>query len=137
MRRVNCLTNATDALYHQVARKFGVADSVMITAYMLHEKGDGCLLYDVYSESGVTKQTINSAIRKLERDGYIYLTRDSGKAKRIWLTDTGKEFIANTAARLYEAECRAFQPWTDEEFEMYFRLIEKYNEAFRAEVEKL
>lgn len=137
VRRVNCLTNDTDALYHLVARKLGIADSVLITAYMIHENGDGCPLYDIYSESGVSKQTINSAIRKLERDGVLYLTPDKGKSKRVWLTDKGREFIANTAARLFEAECRAFDGWTDEEHEMYFKLIEKYNTAFRAEVEKL
>lgn len=137
VRRVNCLTNDTDALYHLVARKLGITDSVLITAYMLHEKGDGCPLYDIYSESGVSKQTINTAIRKLEQDGILYLTRDKGRAKRVWLTDRGREFIANTAARLFEAECRTFDSWTQEEVEMYFKLIEKYNNAFRAQVEKM
>lgn len=137
VRRVNCLTNDTDALYHLVARKLGITDSVLITAYMLHEKGDGCPLYDIYSESYVSKQTINTAIRKLEQDGVLYLTRDKGRAKRVWLTDRGREFIANTAARLFEAECRAFDGWTQQEVEMYFNLIEKYNSAFRAQVEKI
>lgn len=137
VRRVNCLTNDTDALYHSFSRKLGVADSVMVVAYMLHEKGSGCPLYDIYNEGGVSKQTINSAIRKLERDGILYLTQDKGKAKRVWLTDKGNQFVADTALRLFETECRAFEGWTDEEIETYFNYIEKYNNAFRAEIEKI
>lgn len=137
IHKVNCLSNDLDALYHQAARKLGIADSVMIVAYMIYEKGDGCLLYDICNECGISKQTINSALRKLEKDEILYLEQDKGKTKRIHLTEKGKEFIKQTATRLVEAECNAFRDWTDEEFELYLKFMEKYNNAFRREIEKM
>lgn len=137
VHRINCLSNDMDALYHLAARKLGVSDSVLIVAYMIHEKGDGCLLYDVCTDSGLSKQTINSAIRKLEADHVLYLEQDKGNTKRIRLTETGRQFVDQTASRLFDAECRAFASWEDEEFEMYLKLMEKYNHSFRAQLETM
>lgn len=137
VHRINCLSNDLDALYHRAARSFGLADSVLIVAYMIHEKGDGCLLYDVCSDSGLSKQTVNSAIRYLENGGVLFLEKDLGKTKRIRLTKAGQDFIERTAGRLFEAECEAFKDWSNEEFETYLRLMAKYNDAFGTEVEKM
>lgn len=137
IQRVNCLSNDLEAIYHQAARKLGVSDSVLCVLYMIHEKGDRCLLYDICSESGISKQTINSALRKLEKDEVLYLEQDKGKAKRVCLTEKGKVYVTQTAARLFEAECNAFNEWTDEEVELYLRLIEKYNVSFRVQIEKM
>lgn len=137
LHRINCLSNDLDSLYHQAARKLGVADSVLIVSYMIYEKGDGCLLYDVCSESGLSKQTINSAIRKMEQDGVLYLEQGKGKTKRIRLTEQGREFVWQIANRIQEAECNTFQGWTEEEVAMHLKLMEKYNNAFRREIEKM
>lgn len=42
-----------------------------------------------------------------------------------------------TAARLYQAEMNAFESWSDNEVSTYIRLMEKYNESFRQQIEKL
>ncbi len=135
--RVNCLTNDLNALYHKAARILGVADSVLIVMYMIHDKGNGCLLYDIWNESGVSKQTVNSAIRNLEERKILYLKQEKGRNKRVFLTDLGKTFMEQTAALLYEAECNAFIDWTDEEFTSYISLMEKYNRSFGMEIDKL
>lgn len=137
VHRVNCLSNDMEALYHQAARKLGVSDSVLCVLYVIHEKGDHCMLYDICNESGISKQTINSAIRKLESDEILYLEQDKGKTKRVCLTEKGKVYVTQTAARLVEAECNAFSDWTEEEVNLYLRLIEKYNASFRVEIEKM
>lgn len=137
LRRINCLANEMDMLYHQAARKLGVSDSVLCVLYMIHEQGDGCLLRSICSDSGISKQTINSALRNLERDGILYLEQDKGKSKRIRLTEKGKDFTAHTAALLYEAERSAFDDWTEEELSQYLYLMKKYNNAFRVQVEKM
>lgn len=61
IRRINRLTNELESLYHQASLKLGVADSVSIVMYALHEAGNECLLSDIYKESGISKQTINSS----------------------------------------------------------------------------
>lgn len=137
LKRINCLANEMDALYHQAAQKLGVSDSILCILYMIHEKGDGCLLCDICSDSGLSKQTINSALRNLERDGILYLEPDKGKNKRIRLTEKGKAFTDRTAVRLHQAECSAFEEWTEEELEQYLHLMKKYNTSFRIQVEKM
>lgn len=137
VHRINCLTNDMDSIYHQAARKLGVSDSVLIVLYMLYDKGGQCRIVDICNESGLSKQTVNSAIRSLESDGVLFLEQDMGRTKRACLTEKGKEYTHTTAARLFEAECRAFESWSEQEFEQHLMLMEKYNRTLRAEVEKL
>lgn len=137
IHKVNSLANDLDSIYHQAARKLGIADSVMFVCYMINEKGNGCLLHDICCECGMSKQTINSALRKLEKDDILYLKQDKGKTKRIFLTKKGEKFIGATAGSILEAEINAFSGWSDEEFEMHLKLMEKYNNALRKEINKM
>jgi len=137
IHRINCLSSDLNALYHQAALKLGISDSAMFVLYMLHYKGDGCPIYDICQESGISKQTINSTLRKLEADGILYLENDKGRTKRVCLTDKGKEYVAQTGARLFEAECRSFDDWTEDEIDMYLKFMEKYNRSFGAQIGKM
>ena len=137
IRRINRLTNELESLYHQASLKLGIADSVSIVMYALHEAGNECLLSDIYKESGISKQTVNSAIRALESEEILYLVQHIGRAKKVVLTEKGKEYAMQTAARLYQAEMNAFESWSDNEVSTYIRLMEKYNESFRQQLEKL
>lgn len=137
IRRINCLTKDLDSLYHQAARNLGVADSVMCVVYMVHERGDGCLLYDIWNESGISKQTINSAIRKLEQDKILFLEQDKGRNKRIRLTPEGSVYVERMATKLLEMECASFEGWTEQEIGLHLELMERYNRAFRAQVEQM
>lgn len=135
--RINCLTEDIDSLYHQAAWKLGVSDSVLFVLYMIYTNGGHCLLYDIYKSYGISKQTINSAIRKLESDDIVYLEKHNGKAKIVCLTDKGKSYIQQNAARLFEAECNAFGDWSEEEMNRYLSLIEKHNASLRKQIQNL
>lgn len=137
VHKVNCLSNDLDGIYHQAALKLGLSDSVMFVLYMIYDKGDNCLLYEICNASGISKQTINSAIRKLEKDEILYLEQYKGKAKRVCLTEKGKIYITQTVAKLFEAECNAFSNWTDDELCLYLNLMEKYNVSLRAQIEQM
>lgn len=137
IHRVNCLSNELDAIYHQAARKLGISDSVMLVLYMLYERGGTSPLLEICAESGTSKQTINSALRKLEKEEILYLEQEGRKTKRVCLTEKGKLYVNQTAARLFQAECSAFDDWTDEEVKQYLTLMEKYNESLRKQVEKI
>lgn len=135
IHRVNALANDLDGIYHQAAQKLGVSDSVLIVLYSIHEMGTPCRLYDICARSCLNKQTINSAMRKLEQEGILYLEPDTGKTKRVCLTEKGQVFVRQTAGRLYEAECNAFRNWSEEEFAQYLALMAKYNGCIRREIE--
>lgn len=135
--QINCLTEEVDSLYHQAAVKLGVSDSVLFILYMLYVNKEKCLLYDIYKLSGISKQTINSAIRKLEQEDIVYLQKHNGKSKLVCLTETGKNYAKQTAGRLLDAEYKAFENWSKEELDMYLRLIKKNNAELQKQIENL
>ena len=91
LNRINYLTNEIDAAYHEAARKLHLSDSALLILYTICNHGDGCLLYDICRLSGASKQTINSALRKLEAEGIIYLETFDGKKKKVYLTEKGRQ----------------------------------------------
>lgn len=134
LHKLNCMINDTNAIYHQAALKLGLSDSAMFVLYMLVYKGGSCLLNDICKELGTSKQTINSTVRKLEKDGIVSLCREKGNAKRLYLTEQGKVYAEQTGGRLLAIECSVLAEWGEEEIEQYIRLTEKYNHLLSAQI---
>lgn len=137
MYRVNCLASDLDSLYHQAALKLGMPDSVMLILYLVYEKGGSCPLRTICQEASLNKQTLNSSIRRLEREEIIYLEQTGGRAKNVCLTEKGRAYAGQTIAKLLAAERSAFQGWTEEEISRYLELMEKYNNDFRAQIDQM
>ncbi len=137
IHRINYLNAELDALYHHASLKLGLTDSASIVLYTIYDNGEDCLLSDIYKQSGVSKQTVNSAIRNLEKKRIIYLEQHSGRAKKVVLTDTGREFVQKTVARLFDAEAAAFSSWTEEEISAHIGFMEKYIHFFREQIKKI
>lgn len=137
IHRINYLSAEMDALYHQISLKIGITDSAMRILYTIYDNGDWCMLSDIYKQTGISKQTVNSAIRKLESDNILYLETFKGRSKKVLLTDMGKDYVMHTAARIYQAECAAYASWTEEELNTYVQLTEKYVDLFREQVKKI
>lgn len=114
MYRINCLAREPDSV-HQATLKMGMSDSVMFMMYIVYQGKGRCLLHDIRKNTGISKQTLNSALRKPEKDGIIYLEQSGGKTKTVCFTVKGRDYAANTAGRLFNAECNMFMPWTREE----------------------
>ncbi len=137
IHRINYLNAELNALYHNASLKLGLTDSASTVLYTIYDNGENCLLSEIYKQSGISKQTVNSAIRKLEKEGVIFLERHSGRAKKVVLTDLGKDYVQNTAARLFNAEAAAFSTWTEDEINAHIGFMEKYIDSFREQVKKL
>ncbi|MCI8507859.1 MAG: MarR family transcriptional regulator [Lachnospiraceae bacterium] len=137
LKRYNHLINEIDAEYHAMSLKFGMSDSAMIILYTICEKGDSCLLQDICQTAGISKQTINSALRKLEADGILYLEPAGTKNKRVCLTVKGKQLAEHTALKMIETENDIFSSWSEEDVEKYLTLTERYLLAFRERSRKM
>lgn len=137
IHRINNLASELNALYHQAALKIGISDSVMCVLYAIHDNGESCLLSEIYKQSGISKQTVNSAIRKLEEENIIYLEPYNGKSKMVRLTEQGKQYMSETVSRLCQAELDAFEEWTTGEIDTYISLMAKYVSSFKTKVEVL
>ena len=136
MKRFNHLTTEIDTAYHEAALKFGLSDSAMLILYTICSSGKECLLSDIIRLSGISKQTINSALRKLETESIIHLEAYSGRMKKICLTDKGRRLTENTVLHIIKAENEIFASWTKEERNQYLELTQRYLDAFRNKVKE-
>ena len=89
-RKYNNLFRLENELYHDIAVKMGLSDSAFGILYWLDDLGDGCLQRDVCVASGLTKQTVNSSVHKLERTGFVELRVEQGRGTHLHLTEAGR-----------------------------------------------
>ena len=125
------LAEEINALYHEAAVKMGISDSVMNILYVICEKGDQCLQSEISKLTGISRQTINSAIRKLEKDEIVYLQQGRGRNTVVCLTEKGKNFSAEKIIPLFEIENKIWNEWTEEEQRQYLMLTKKYRDALK------
>ena len=137
LKRLNYSISEIESIYHDVACKFGISDSTMTILYSISFMGGKCLLRDIYTLSGVCKQTINSAIRRLENDKMIYLENHDGKSKKVCFTDKGKDFADKTVVQLISAENRILESWTEKYADLYIELNQRYAEDLKTQLDML
>ncbi|MBD5130368.1 MAG: MarR family transcriptional regulator [Ruminococcaceae bacterium] len=137
LRRFNYLVGGIDQVYHEAALKLGLSDSEMAVLYTICGEGKPCPLSLICRLAGLSKQTANSALRKLENSGVIRLEAVDGKQKSAALTDKGRTLAEHTVSKIISAENRIFDSWTERERTEYIRLTQNYLNAFRAEIDKL
>ena len=126
IKRQNHLISELNSVYHNAALKLGLSDSSMQVIYTICDFGDSCLLSDICYLTRLSKQTINSALRRLERDGWIRLEPETSKSKRVFLTESGKSLADKTALRMMDAENAVFASWTSEDVNRYFELTQRF-----------
>lgn len=134
--RINRIVSEMDSLYHQVALKLKLSDSALFILYTIYDNGGRYPLNKI-NDAGICKQTINSAIRKLESTGILYLEPYKGKSKMVVLTEKGIDFASKTVAHLLNAEEKVYSTWTQEEIDLYIRLSIKFTESFGTQVKEI
>lgn len=137
MRQYNYLFSELESIYHESSVKLGMSDSVSIILYTLCNFGGSHPLGEICRRSGLSKQTANSAIRKLERDGIVYLEAIDGKAKMVCLTEKGKRFASKTVLRLMEIENSIYDSWPEEDLDQYLHLTERFLTAMKEKIGEL
>lgn len=137
IKRYNHLLGELEGVYHDASLLLGMSDSVSQILYTICVSGGRCLLHEICRQCGLSKQTVNSAVRKLEKEGMIYLEAVDGKAKRVCLTSAGEAYAAGTAQEIIRMENEILDTWTSEEVEQYVALTERFLVDMRARVEAL
>lgn len=135
MKRFNMLSSEIDSAYHTAARRLGMSDSALMILYTLCSGGGECMLSDVTSCIG--KQTVNSALRKLEADGIVTAELCGGRKKKLRLTDSGRVLAEKTAARIIRIENEIFGEWSDEDKNAYIGLTNRYLTMFKKKTKEL
>lgn len=130
-KEFNRIIGNINGAYHDVCMKLGISDSEFDILYILCDLGDGCNQSAFYKNSGLGRSTINSAIKKMEKNGLIRMERGTGRNTLIYLTDAGKALSARTAERVIAIENTIYDSLSREEQELFTRLNERYLAEFR------
>ena len=137
LHRYNHLVSEIEAVYHEISLRLGVSDSTMIVLYTICDQGGSCLLQDICRYSGLSRQTLNSALRRMEEQGLLYLMPVDQKSKRACLTKTGDALAQRTALRLMQAENAIFSSWAPEDVERYLELTGRFLQGLREKAREL
>ena len=134
--RINLLVSEINGVFHDVSIAMGLSDSASIILYTLSSYGS-CLLSDIVRLSGVSKQTINSALRKLEAEGIVTVIPEDHRRKRVSLTPQGKALAENTVEKMIAVENALFDSWPEEDRDAYVRLTQRYLDQIREGFQKI
>lgn len=137
LRSINNLFNETAGLYHQLNASLRLSDSASDILYAVYSHDGRCPIRDLCRETGLPKQTINSALRNLEKEDILFLEIYNGHKKRAVLTKKGRQFCEETVVRIFQAEEQAFDAFSSAELEAFLRLHEKYNAALKKSIEEV
>ena len=83
------------------------------------------------------RSTVNSALKKLEREGILTLSPGSGRHTCVFLTAQGHRLADRTVCRLIRLEDRIHAGWTSEEQALLLRLNRDFTEKLEAIVASL
>lgn len=128
-----------DSVYHSAAVKFGMSDTAMWILYVLSEPDSCVTQQDLCRQGSFPKQTVNTAISNMVKNGYVTLEPIPGSRnqKRILLTDAGRKLAAVTVDKLRMAEEMAYDALTAEELESYLALSKRLTDSLKKEISKL
>lgn len=121
-------------LYRDVAASFEISESAFNILYAIYLAGEkGIAQRDICVQMCIGKQTVNSSIHKLEREGVVVL--ESGPGRRgllAHLTPVGLELAERTIVPMIEAELAALREFDDRELELSLLLGRRYTDALRS-----
>lgn len=133
----NRLNKAISELYHDICVQIGISDSVFDIFYAIIALGDGCCQKDICNYAFTSKQTIHSAIHKLEKDGFISLKSGKGREMHIFLTPKGGDFIEKNIAPVIVMENKTCSQMNTEELDTLLLLTNQYLECLRTQAKEL
>lgn len=103
-------------LYRDVATSFGISESAFSILYAIFLAGEkGISQRDICVQMCIGKQTVNSSIHKLEREGVVVLKSGPGRRGLLsHLTPVGLELAERAIVPMIEAELAALREFDDQ-----------------------
>lgn len=139
LEQMNRQFNECNALYHELAVHYGVSDTVFWLLYSLYNSSEPQTQNRLCMEWNLPKQTMNSAVASMVKQGLLELEPAPGRysGKLLHLTPAGRELAAKTAKPVYSAEQAALEQLGMAEAEHFVRLGQEHLDAIRTEFNKI
>lgn len=131
--------NKINDLYYPVAQKHGLSATALNLLYMICITDEPCTQNELAKALCIPKQTVNSAVSKLVKDGFVELTQRPGprNSKTVCLTEHGKLQCQEFVIPIIQAEDRALARMSAEEQELFLSLYEKRYKYLKEEMERV
>ena len=128
-----------DDVYHMLALKFGLSDSAMWILCTMREANRELTQSEIAQEMSMSRQTVNSTIKNLEKQGYLRLEVVSGdrRNKILSFTEEGETFVKRTVDRVLSLEHQVFENLEVEEQEQITQILRKYTRFMREGAETI
>ena len=128
-----------DDVYHTLALKFGLSDSAMWILCTMREADRELTQSEIAEEMSMSRQTINSAIKNLEKQGYLQMAPVPGdrRNKTLSFTEKGEVFVKKTVDRMLDLEHQVFEKLEVEEQEQITKILRKYTRYMKEGAEKI
>lgn len=127
-----------DALYRATAVSYGLTTCDMWIYYFLLLEPEGISQHTICDQIMSPRQTVNSAVKKLSRNGMLTIGQNDGdgRSRLLRLTEKGETFARQTVLKLLNAELRASERLGMNTLRQIFTLRDEYFRIIREELEK-
>lgn len=138
-RLILALYNIDEVYYLNEGRK-KISDAELSVMYALDD-GKPHSQKEISQEWLVPKTTVNTIVKRWEKEGLLIQTPIQGKRREmnIMLTDIGREYAKSFMSFLYKAEDKALKKTLDKYSDEFIEVIEYFGEnlkeAFEEELE--
>lgn len=117
-----------NALYHRLSQKFGIANSESEILYYLVSSEKDVPIQEIIYFTCSPKQTVNSALRNMEKKEWIKLKKIDSKSKLVCLTEKGKKQAEITVEKILAIEEQIFLSFKQEKVEEYLQFTNAFTD---------
>lgn len=134
VKRLNGMLCEMDSIYQTLLSAKNISDGEFVVLNAILSLGEGCLQKDIAENSYMSKKTINSTIKKLEKEGLIRLKAGKYPNMHIYLTKHGLDHIKNNVLPIVNVEDRVLDSMPEADFDRLISGYSKYITSFKEHV---
>lgn len=136
-KECNEILGRIDGLYHEAAVKLKLSDSEMNILYTMQSFPEGCNQSAIYKGTGLTKSTVNTALKKMQKNNIIEISPGDGRNTWVSVTSKGHKLIKNTVGKVREIENEIYDSWAKSQQDTFMQLISDYAEKLKDKINQL
>lgn len=137
LQRFNRIWDKVNADFHKASGRMGLADSELTILYMLCDYQRPFTQSEIIQLTGLSKQTVNSSVRRMEKAGWLVLGERSSRQRQMTLTDKGQDIAREKIFPFMKLESSIFDQWTEDERETFLMLMERYERSLNEITEQI
>ena len=135
LRHINGMLSEISSIYEKLLSSRNVPEGVFIVMSSILDLGEGCLQKEISEISYLNKKTVNSTIKKLQKEDYLELKAGKYPNMHIYLTEKGRIYMNENIIPIIEVERKALELMPSNEFATLVESYQKYINNFREHVD--